>query len=149
MFVSFVYHLALALWIGGALALGALTAPELFRQLPRSQAGGIFGPILRRFSRIRLIAILCAIVAAVVKHVLWETHSANGWIIARALFLFLLAASVAWELLALEPRMGRVRASMAATDDDPSRREFMRLHKQSEALMKLSLFAALGAVFLA
>jgi uncharacterized membrane protein len=148
MFVSFVYHLALALWIGGAVALGALTAPELFRQLPRSEAGGIFGPILRRFSRVRLVAIVFAIAAAFAKYLLWETHARSAWIAARALCLLALAAIVMWEIAGIEPRMGRLRATMTPADDDPSRRAFMRLHRQSEALMKVSLAVALAAVFL-
>ena len=42
------YHLGLAFWIGGAIALGALVAPALFGTLSRQEAGGIFGPVLRR-----------------------------------------------------------------------------------------------------
>ena len=92
--VSFAYHLALALWIGGAIALGALTAPELFRQLPRAQAGGIFGPILRRFARMRLGAVLIAIISAAIRNIAWETHTANGWIVIRWISLAVLAAVV-------------------------------------------------------
>ena len=54
LFVNGLYHLGLALWIGGAVALGALAAPVLFGALPRQQAGSIFGPTLRRFAKLRL-----------------------------------------------------------------------------------------------
>jgi uncharacterized membrane protein len=136
MTVSFVYHVALALWIGGAIALGALAAPELFRRLQRAEAGAIFGTILRRFSRIRLGAILVALLAAGVKHVEWERHASSPWIAARWVLLALLSAIVLYEIGYLEPAMGRART------------EFMRLHRRSEALMKVSVLAALGAVFL-
>ena len=148
MTVSFVYHVALALWIGGAIALGALTAPELFRRLPRSDAGGIFGPILRRFSRVRLGAIVVALIAAGVKHVLWERHTSSPWITGRWALLAQLSAIVLYEIGYLEPVMGRLRGRMQG-ENDPARAEFMRLHKRSEGLMKLSLLAALAAVFLA
>jgi len=139
MTVSFVYHVALALWIGGAIALGALTAPELFRRLQRPDAGAIFGTILRRFSRIRLGAVIVALIAAGVKHVEWERHTSSHWIAARWVLLALLSAVVLYEIGYLEPVMGRLRGSA----------EFMRLHRRSEGLMKVSLLAALGAVFLA
>lgn len=147
--VSFAYHLALALWIGGVIALGALTAPELFRQLPRQQAGGIFGPILRRFARVRLGAVAVAIAAAAVRNVAWETHAANAFMVLRWMSLAFLAATVLEEIYRIEPGMERTRAAIApeAGDDDPNRRAFMVLHRRSEGLMKLSLAAALIALF--
>jgi uncharacterized membrane protein len=148
--VNFVYHLALALWIGGGIALGALTAPELFRQLPRSQAGGIFGPILRRFSRLRLAAVFAALAAAAAKHLLWESHSASGWIATRWVALAAMTVIVVYELLVLEPAMAVHRGKMApgGTDSDPARTAFQRLHRRSEGLMKVGLLAALVASFL-
>lgn len=149
MFVTFAYHLALAVWIGGAIALGALTAPELFRQLPRGQAGGIFGPILRRFARLRLAAIVVALAAALTKHFAWETHAASVWMAARWAALTFLALAVVYEIFSLEPAMARHRSSMTGdAPDEASRSAFMRLHRRSEALMNVSLFAALVAVLL-
>ena len=78
-----VYHLGLAVWIGGTVVLGALTAPALFRSLPRPEAGAIFGPILRRFARLRLAALVGVVAAAAVKYLLWETHARNTWIALR------------------------------------------------------------------
>ena len=150
MLVSLVYHLALALWIGGAVVLGAFVAPELFRSLPRSQAGGIFGPILRRFSRLRLSTVVLAVAAAATKRLLWESHSGNPWIAARWLALTILAAVTVYEIFSLEPAMAAHRAEMApeGSVDDHHRLAFMRLHRRSEALMKVSLVAAVVAVFL-
>ncbi len=148
--LSFAYHLALAIWIGGAIALGALTAPELFRQMPRQQAGGIVGPILRRFARLRLAALVVAIIAAATRHMLWETHTASPWIAIRWAALFLLAARVAYEIAALEPAMQRHRSLIRPEggEADPNRLVFMVLHRRSEAMMKLSLLVALLALFL-
>src|SRR5207253_5074750 len=80
---SIAYHLGLALWIGGAIVLGALVAPALFGAMPRQEAGAIFGPILRKFARLRLGAIALVIVAAAVKHLAWETHASTVWILIR------------------------------------------------------------------
>ena len=146
---SGIYHVALAIWIGGGIALGALTAPELFRQLPRAQAGGIFAPVLRRFARLRLVAIIVALLAAGAKHFLWETHTANVWMLIRWVALTFMTVAVVYEIAALQPAMERLRPLIAeGRDDDPRRALFGRLHKRSEALLKASLVAALVAVFL-
>lgn len=148
--INLVYHLGLAIWIGGAIALGALTAPELFRQLPRPQAGGIFGPVLRRFSRLRLAAVIAALIAAGAKHLLWESHSASPWIVLRWVGLAAMAVIVVYEIFALEPAMAAYRGKMSpdVAESDPARTAFLRLHRRSEALMKVGLGAALLALFL-
>ena len=55
--LRFAALLALVVWVGGLIALGAVAAPAVFdvvaaRQLPdgRLLAGAIFGEILRRFT---------------------------------------------------------------------------------------------------
>ena len=147
--VSAVYHLALAIWLGGGIALGALTAPELFRQLPRPQAGGIFAPILRRFARLRLGAVIVALIAAGTKHFLWETHAANVWILMRWVALTFMTVAVLYEIAALQPAMEKLRPLLTeGREDDPRRALFGRLHKRSEALLKGALVATVVAIFL-
>jgi uncharacterized membrane protein len=147
--VSAVYHIALALWLGGGIALGALVAPELFRQLPRPQAGGIFAPVLRRFARLRLVAIVIAVAAAGVKHLVWETHTASGWIVVRWVALTFLTVAVLYEVAALQPAMEKLRPAIAADrDDNMARAQFGRLHKRSEALLKSSMIATVVAILL-
>jgi hypothetical protein len=142
------YHVSLAVWLGGGIALGALAAPELFRQLPRAQAGGIFAPVLKRFARVRLVAIILAIAAAAAKHFVWETHSANIWIVIRWAALTFMAVAVLYEIAALQPAMERLRPRIAgASDDETARAGFGRLHRRSEALLKASLLAAVVAIF--
>ena len=135
---NLIYHLGLALWVGGAVALGALGAPVLFKALPRQDAGTIFGTILRRFARVRVGAIVASIVAAGVKFVVWEKH-ATPWIAIRWAALVFLAAVVLYEIAYLE------RAMEARRSD---REAFAILHKRSEGLMKASLAAALVAMLL-
>jgi uncharacterized membrane protein len=137
--VNVAYHLGLALWIGGAVVLGALVAPALFRALPRPEAGGLFGPILRRFARLRLAAIVLVIAAAATKHVVWETHASTLWMLLRWLAIAIMTASVVYEIYYLE-------GALAARRGDPV--AFQPLHRRSENLMKLSLLAAVVALFL-
>lgn len=138
--INFLYHIGLAIWIGGAIVLGALVAPALFRALPRADAGAIFGPILRRFSRLRVAAVALVVIGAAVKYVTWERHAANPWIAIRWIAIAALAIDVAYEIGYLEPALERARGDAAA---------FGRLHKRSELLMKSALVAAVVAVFFA
>ncbi|HEY4640266.1 MAG TPA: DUF4149 domain-containing protein [Thermoanaerobaculia bacterium] len=131
------YLLGAAVWIGGGVILGALVAPALFRSLPRPQAGGIFGPILRRFARMRLAAVVVMIVTAAIKHFVWETHAISPWIAIRWAALAIMAAIVLYELFGLEPAMKDVASP-----------RFPRLHKRAESLMKAGLASAVVALLL-
>jgi len=137
--VNTAYYLGLAVWIGGAVVLGALVAPALFRTLPRQDAGAIFGPILRKFARLRLAAIVAVITSAAIKHWVWETHASTPWILIRWVAIAFLAATVLYEIYYLE-------GALEARRGDPA--TFQRLHRRSERLMKLSLLAAVLALFL-
>jgi len=132
------YHLGLALWIGGAVALGALAAPVLFGALPRQQAGSIFGPTLRRFAKLRLAAVALMIVGAGAKFFVFERFARSPWIAIRWVLIAILAVTVVYEIAVLHPAMERLRG-------DPA---FARLHKRSEVLMKGSLVVAVVALFL-
>ena len=132
----FLYTLGLAIWIGGALALGALAAPRLFGSLPREQAGAIFGPILRRFSRVRLGAVIAILIGAGVQFWRWENHAVTIWLGLRWLAIAFLTVTLLYEIVLLEPAMAR-------RDE-----RFPMLHRRAETLMKASLIAALVALFL-
>ncbi|HEX6099998.1 MAG TPA: DUF4149 domain-containing protein [Thermoanaerobaculia bacterium] len=146
---NLVYHLGLAIWIGGTIVLGALVAPGLFRALPRPEAGGIFGATLRRFARLRVGALSATIVAAGVKYLLWES-GATLWIGVRWAALGLLAAALVYEIAALEPRLEarRVHLTPDMGEDHPERRAFNALHRRAESLMKVSLMAAVVAMLI-
>ena len=146
---NLVYHLGLSVWIGGAIVLGALVAPSLFRALPRADAGAIFGPALRKFSRLRLGAIVATIAAAGVKHAVWE-RTPSLWISVRWVALGVLAGAVLYEIAWLEPRLEarRVHLTPGMGEDHPERRAFNVLHKRSEGLMKASLVAAVAAMLI-
>lgn len=146
---NFLYHLGLAIWLGGAIVLGALVAPLLFRSLPRLDAGRIFGLVLRRFARVRLAAIVIVIAAAAVKHFVWE-QNATPWIAIRWAAIAFLAFTVLYEVGCLERALEarRVHLTPEMGEDHPERRGFQRLHRRAEGLMKASLLAAVVAMLL-
>jgi uncharacterized membrane protein len=135
------YHLGLALWIGGAVALGALTAPALFRALPRPEAGAIFGPTLRRFARLRVGAMVMILLGAGAKYLFWEGHASSPWLAIRWAAIAFMAFSLIYEIGFQEGAMARAHAA-----GDTAR--FGVLHHRAEAMMKVSLVAALLALIL-
>ncbi|HMC22330.1 MAG TPA: DUF4149 domain-containing protein [Thermoanaerobaculia bacterium] len=136
--INFLYQIGLAIWIGGSIVLGALVAPMLFKAMPRAEAGAIFGPTLRRFSRLRVIAVLLVILGAAGKYVGWERNASSLWIAIRWLAIAILAFSVVYEIGYLEPALERNRGQGA----------FARLHRRSEVLMKSTLVVAVVALLL-
>jgi uncharacterized membrane protein len=149
LFFNVLYHLGLALWIGGAIALGALTAPVLFRALPRHQAGGIFATVLRRFARLRALALVLIVIGAGAKFVHWETHAATPWLVIRWLAIAFLAFDLVYELIFIERPMHALRADLGpeVAADDPRRLRFNVLHARAEGLMKASVAASFVALF--
>ncbi len=152
--VSLFYNLGLATWIGGGVALGAIAAPLAFRTLERRVAGELFGPIFRRFSRLRLMALVVAIAAAAIKFVTWETHADGirygSWVAVRWAALAFMAAAVLYEILVIQPSMERQRPGLQDAGDDPDhpiRTGFNALHKRAEVLTRASLLAAVVAMF--
>jgi Domain of unknown function (DUF4149) len=149
LFTNLLYHLGLAIWVGGTVALGALVAPRLFRELPRHQAGSLFGPTLRTFTRLRLGAVVASIAAAAIKYALWE-GGPTLWIGLRWAALLVMAGVVFYEIALLEPAMEGLRLRLAPDTpaDDPTRLAFGALHSRAEALMKVGFVAALVAMLL-
>ena len=141
------YDLGLAIWIGGALALGAATAPELFKALPKQQAGAIFGTILGRFLRMRAVALMMIVIGAGARFLIWERNAVSPWLAVRWAVILLLA----WALLGERTiqRKMRVFASDLGpeSEDNPVREMFRLLHIRAEGVMKASLIAALIALF--
>jgi uncharacterized membrane protein len=136
--INFLYQFGLALWIGGSIVLGALVAPALFKALPRADAGAIFGPALRKFSRLRVIAVSLVIVGAAGKFIGWEWNASSPWIAVRWLAIAFLAFEVLYEISYLEPSLEKNRGTEA----------FAKLHRRSEVLMKSTLVAAMVALLL-
>src|SRR3989442_12482667 len=100
--INFLYQIGLAIWIGGSIVLGALVAPALFKALPRAEAGAIFGPTLRRFSRLRVLAVALIITGAAAKYIGWERNATSPWIAIRWVTVALLALTVLYEIAWLE-----------------------------------------------
>ena len=147
LFFNVLYHLGLAFWIGGALVLAAVVEPALFGALPRHEAIGIFAPILRRFARLRVVALLLILIGAGAKFLIWERFDLAPWLAVRWAAIVLLA----WALLFDVLRTGRLMQLLAGVGpdvapDDPRRQFNDVMHIHANGLMKASVIAAFLAL---
>ena len=155
--LRFATVLAIAVWIGGLLAIGAVAAPAIFevvslRQVPdaRMLAGGIVGEILRRFHFVAYGCGAIVLIALSARAVLGPRP--RRFAIRLALAGVMVAAS-AYSGVVIASRIERVQQAIGAgiapsslPAGDPRRVEFGRLHGQSTLIQLVPLLG--GAVLL-
>ena len=156
LFLRYVALLALVVWVGGLVALGAVAAPATFdvmaaRQIPdgRLLAGAVFGEVLRRFFYVSCGAAAVVFLSLVARRVLGPRPRQAG---IRAAILVLMTAAtlyagvvVAGRIAALQATMGVAPSSLAPAD--PRRVEFGRLHGLSSGLQIVPLLGGLALMF--
>jgi hypothetical protein len=148
--------LALTLWVGGLLVLGAISAPAIFDVLAARQvandrvlAGAIFGETLRRF---HLLSYACGLVLL-------------GTLLARAVLgprplnfavrlglAFLMFAATAYSGMVVSGRIAQAQAEIGAApsslpESDPRRIAFGRLHATSTGLQLIPLLGGMLLLF--
>src|SRR6188472_1991259 len=135
--------LALVVWVGGLLALGAIAAPVTFdviaaRHVPEGRvlAGAIFGVILRQF---QYVSYACGVVLGL-------ALSARAVLGPRPRRFALRLAIAAVMLLAVL-YSGFVVAPSSLPDGDPRRLEFGRLHGLSTGIQLVPLLGGLLLLF--
>ncbi len=150
--------LALAVWIGGLLALGAVAAPAIFdvvaaRGVPAGSAlaGAIFGDVLRRF---QIVSYACGgwiLVALAARAVLGPRP--RRFAIRLAIAALMLGASLysglvtATSIARIRQEIGEGVAPSSLHDTDPRRAAFGRLHRQSTLLHFVPLLGGLVLLF--
>jgi len=148
--LRFATVLAIAVWIGGLLALGAVAAPAIFdvvalRQVPddRLLAGAIFGEVLRRFHLVSYGCGALMLMSFVTRAVLGPRP--RRFSLRLTVATLMLAASL-YSGMVLSSRIARVQheigvstspSSLPATD--PRRLAFGRLHGQSTLIQLVPL----------
>jgi uncharacterized membrane protein len=147
LFFNALYHLGLALWIGGAVVLSAIVAPSLFSSFPRHQAIILMTPILRRFARLRLGALLMILIGAGAKALIWERFALTPLLAVRWGAIVLLAWALLFDLLRTK-RLVAFGAGIEpeAAPEDPRRLIYDLFYVRAEGLMKASVVAAFFAL---
>jgi Domain of unknown function (DUF4149) len=157
--VRFATVLAIAVWIGGLLVLGAIAAPAIFDIVAargvadgRLLAGAIFGEALRRF---HLVAYGCG---AVVVLALF-TRAVLGprprhFALRLALAAIMLAATLysglvlSERIAAVQRELGPGVAASSLPENDPRRVAFGRLHGLSTLVQLVPLVGGMGLIVL-
>jgi uncharacterized membrane protein len=154
--LRYVALLALVVWIGGLIALGAIAAPVSFdvaaaRQLPepRMLAGALFGEMLRRFTLVSYAAGAIMLLSLVIRRILGPRPRHFGF--RAGIVTLMLGASayagivVASRIDTLQHEIGVAPSSLPA--GDPRRVEFGTLHGLSTALQLVPLLGGLALLF--
>lgn len=148
--------LALVVWIGGLIALGAIAAPATFdtvaaRQLAdgRLIAGAVVGETLRRFHHVAYLCGAVVLLSLASRRILGPRPRYAG--IRVALSVIMLAATaysgivVANRIQAMQQEMGAAPSSLPETD--PRRAEFGRLHATSTSLLLVPVIGGLALIW--
>ncbi len=146
-FFNALYHLGLALWIGGVVVIWTSVSPAILDALPRFQAFVVQATILRRSARLRLLALLMILVGAGAKFLIWERFDLQPWLAVRWGAIVLLAWALIFDLNGTRRLLAcgkGIELDVAA--DDPRRVIFELLYARAEGLMRASVLAALIAL---
>ena len=141
---------ALAVWVGGLVALGAVGAPQIFAVLQghdpvggRELAGEVFGSIFARFQHVAWAMAVIVLGSLGARAALGPRPRRFGirmWIAA-----FMLSSSLA-SALYIAPAIDRIRENTHGPvanlpESDPARQRFGRLHGISNGLMLATILA--------
>lgn len=154
--LRFVYVLALAVWLGGMVTLGAIGAPAIFQTLQaadpaggRAIAGATFGVMLSRF---HLVAYGCGaalLVTLVVMALLGPRPKAFA---IRCAIVAAMLGVAAYSGVPVLGEIGRIQTEVGGLpsrlpEADPRRVRFDQLHLLSTRLMMLNLLGAIALVY--
>jgi len=133
---------ALALWVGGLVALGACAAPIVFHVVPAPLSGDAMGAVFRRFDA---IAISCAVVVLGSEAVRLRVAPVPASIAERtrtALAVIAAAAGI-YGGTRLSPAIVALHAAGAVRGFGVDGAELERLHGLAEAVAKVEVSAGL------
>src|SRR5256886_5460732 len=135
--LQFLYHLALAVLVGGSLVLGTAAAPALFTSSrSRADAGTLFASILARFDGLAVFSVIVLVITSVLKAVGFEvTGAPDTRLLLRWAALTVLAVSTLYSSAWANPVARQIRAATTGFDQmpqsSPPRLEFARWHQRS------------------
>ena len=158
--LRYAYVLALTLWLGGMIALGAVVAPSLFATLTaedptsgRALAGLAFGAVLARFHYFAYAAGAVLVISLTIMALLGPRP--RGFAVRTAIAGVMLGVAlysgfiVLGEIDGIRLDVAQASPSVVAPlpsrlpPDDPRRVRFDLLHQRSTRLMMFNIIAAL------
>lgn len=148
--VTTVYLAALAVWVGGIITVGIVTAPVVFAESPsRTVAGDVVGAVLARFDLFLLASLAVILITGAIKTIRDGIRERTA--IIRVTGIVVMLAGLTWSLVVVKPQMEALRAEIAGFDtpagDDARRAEFNELHDDSRQSLSLALLRAVIALY--
>ena len=147
--------LALALWTGGLVVVGAVAAPSVFDILGahgaegRVLAGAVVGALLERFTMLAYGCAAVVLLSLVTRGVLGPRPRRFAFRVAGLLLMITATvyagAVVAPRIAAMQRSIGTAPSALA--ESDPRRIEFGRLHGTSVSLQLVPLLGGLALLF--
>ncbi len=153
--LRYVHALALVVWLGGMLVIGAVVAPSAFDILPQQQiagrllAGALVGDVLHRFQLVAYAAAAVLFVSLVAMKLIGPRPASFGL---RAAIIGAMLMIAVFSGVWVTGRINRVQQEIGAPAsslpvDDPRRVEFGRLHGLSTTLMLVNVVGGLVLLF--
>lgn len=144
--VATVYVLALALWTGGLVVLGAVVAPTVFGIVPAPASADAMTVVFRRFDRIAMGGAAIALVAEAL--LAWRGGKATWRDRARALVVLAAGALATVEGVWLSPAIEALHRGGAVRGVGEAGLTLERLHRLAESLAKTELALLLVTIAL-
>lgn len=161
--LRYVHLLALVIWLGGMIAIGAIVAPSTFQVLTAEQpaagrvlAGAVVGEVLRRFYLVSYAAGATLLISLVTMAAMGAKPAALGAriVIASAMLAVALVSGV-WVTGRIDRLRqeigtgtdGRPAAPSSLPEHDPRRQAFGRLHGLSTSLMLVNIVGGLALLY--
>ena len=154
--LRYVYVLALVVWLGGMVVLGAIVAPTTFQVLQagdpdtgRALAGAVFGATLARFHHVAYGAGVLLVLTLAAMRVLGPAPAAYA---VRTLIVTGMLGVAAYSGVIVLERIDRVQHDAGGLPSrlpagDPRRVEFDALHVLSTRLMMATMIGALALLY--
>lgn len=154
--VRYVYVLALVVWLGGMVILGAVVAPTIFQVLQasdpesgRALAGAAFGTAIARFHYVAYIAGALALLTLATMRILGPKPAAFA---VRALIVLVMLGIAVYSGFVVLARIDAIQAAVGTLPSllpvtDPRRIEFDSLHALSTQLMSANIVGALVLLY--
>ena len=154
--LRYAYVLALVVWLGGMVVLGAIVAPATFQVLPaidaangRALAGALFGQILARFHYVAYAAGALLIITLLAMAILGPRPRAFAVRLSVATAMLLLSLYSGLVVLrtidAVQLEARGLPSLLPASD--PRRIRFDELHRLSTRLMMASVLGAIVLLY--
>jgi putative copper export protein len=133
---------ALSIWVGGLVALGACAAPIVFKVVPAPLSGDAMGAVFRRFDGLAIGAAVVVLGCEAVR--MWVREGpATRTERLRAALVVVAAALAIYGGVKLSPSIVALHASGAVRGFGEGGRELEALHEQAEGVAKAEVFMGL------